>query len=62
MFCKNEIERFEILEKAEELLMEEMPVIPIVHMNSVYMKQDYLQGIHVSPIGSMLLEYAYVDV
>jgi len=46
-------ERFEILEKAEELFLDEMPIVPIFHWNFAYMAQPYIKNLTFSPIGTI---------
>ena len=52
--CKKE--RALYLEQAEKLLMEEMPIAPLYHWNSLYMKQKNVSGIYISSIGSIHFE------
>ncbi len=54
-------ERFLILEQAEELITEETPFTPLYHWNCVYLKQDRLHGLYISPIGSIHLNYITLD-
>ena len=44
------------LEKAEKLLIEEMPIAPLYHWNFIYMQQKNVSGIHMSSIGSIHFE------
>jgi oligopeptide transport system substrate-binding protein len=44
--------RLAILEKAEELITEEMPFACIYHWNLLYLQQSYVEGLFISPVGS----------
>jgi len=48
-------ERVQHLEKAEEILMDEMPIAPIYHWKEAFLQQPYVSGIYISPIGSIHL-------
>lgn len=50
-----------ILNEAEELLIEEMPIIPIYHFHSVYLKNPQLRGLAISPMGDIRFHKAYLD-
>ena len=54
-------ERTKHLEKAEKILMDEMPLAPIYHWKEVYLQQPYVKGVYISPIGSMHLGQAYIN-
>lgn len=59
--CKDKEERREILRQAENLLMEEMPLIPIYHLSVNYVKNDALKDVIVSSEGHLDLRYAHWD-
>ncbi|MBM3193052.1 MAG: peptide ABC transporter substrate-binding protein [Chlamydiae bacterium] len=46
-------ERFKILEEAEEILSEETPLTPLYHLNCIYLLNERVTGLFVSPIGSL---------
>lgn len=54
-------EREEVLDLAEAILMEEMPVAPIMHSSSVRMVQPYVKGIQTSSIGQVHLHKIYFE-
>jgi len=56
--CTRNEERKEILVKAEKILMEEMPIIPIFFYAQNYVKSDALVGAYVSPQGHFILRDA----
>ncbi|MCB1085090.1 MAG: peptide ABC transporter substrate-binding protein [Chlamydiia bacterium] len=55
-----EKERKVLLEEAEKLLIDEMPILPLYHYHSVYLKSPRLKGLEVSPIGNLSLKRATV--
>lgn len=48
------------LKKAEEILMDEMPIIPIYYTNRLYLKKDHLKGNYFTPLGTP--EFMYCDL
>jgi oligopeptide transport system substrate-binding protein len=50
-----------LLDEAEEIFIEEMPIAPIFHGSSIRMIQPYIKGIYTSSIGSVHLEKIYFD-
>ena len=50
-----------LLEKAESLLMDEMPIIPLYHFHVVYVKNPHLHGLSISPMGDIQFHKAYVS-
>ena len=53
--------RLEILKKAEKVLMDEMPVIPIYDYTQVSVKKDNIKGLATSPLGKIDLKYLEVE-
>ncbi|WP_160687565.1 peptide ABC transporter substrate-binding protein [Clostridium sp. C2-6-12] len=53
--------RFEMMHKAEDILMEDMPIIPLYY--STYTKgiKDYVKGVRVSPLGPVYFDKAYIE-
>jgi len=47
-----------ILESAERLLLEEMPIAPIYHYNALYLKSPKLKNAQISPLGHIDFRYA----
>ena len=52
-------ERMMTFEKAEQLLIEEMPISVIHHWKYGYLKNAKLEGIFISPIGDIYFTHAY---
>ncbi len=53
--------RVTLLEKAESLLMDEMPIIPLYHFHVVYVKNPHLHGLSISPMGDMQFRKAFIS-
>ena len=53
--------RFEMMHKAEDILMADMPIIPLYY--STYTKgiKDYVKGVRVSPLGPVYFDKAYIE-
>ena len=56
--CKDSKERFEILRQSEELLIKEMPVIPLYDYTLLYVKQDQLRDVVLTGLGNMDFKWA----
>jgi len=50
--------RAKILEQAEELIAEEMPIAPLYHYNALYLKNPNLKNSQISPLGHVDFRYA----
>lgn len=59
--CRNLEERKEILREAEQILMEQMPVIPIFHYALNYLQCERLQEVAISPLGQIDFRWAHVE-
>lgn len=55
----SEKERIALLEDCERILMEEMPILPLYYLQGMYLKNPRLQGVVISPCGSLDLKWAY---
>jgi oligopeptide transport system substrate-binding protein len=58
----DEAQRIALLKKAEQVLMEEMPIAPIYFYTGVYLKKPYVKGIHLSELNDLDLKWAYVEL
>ncbi|MCC5832599.1 MAG: peptide ABC transporter substrate-binding protein [Chlamydiales bacterium] len=57
----DEEKRAWLLSKAEELLISEMPVIPIFYINFAYLKKPYVHGLYISSLGIVDFKKAYLE-
>jgi oligopeptide transport system substrate-binding protein len=55
-FYENGIKRAEILEQAEQIFLNEMPICPIYHWDITYMLQPHLGDVGMTPIGDLVFE------
>ncbi|MBW6410027.1 peptide ABC transporter substrate-binding protein [Clostridium weizhouense] len=53
--------RSEILHQAEDILMDDMPVIPLNYQVKVKGIKDYVKGVSVSPLGFIYFDKAYIE-
>jgi oligopeptide transport system substrate-binding protein len=61
VICGDQDERKQILRKAEEILMDQMPIIPIYHFALNFMQKEGVEGIALSPIGQVDFRWAHID-
>lgn len=54
-------ERFELLEQAEKLLMDEMPFAPLFYWNNAFLVQPHVRGFAVTPQGYLCLDRIWID-
>ncbi len=55
-FYVNGSSRAEILEKAEAIFIDEMPICPIYHQEDTFLVQPHLKDVAISPIGDLVFE------
>lgn len=53
--------RSALLEDAEKLFLEEMPIAPLFHFNCPLLQQPYLKGVFFSPIAMVDFRWAYLE-
>lgn len=58
---KEKKERDALLEQAEEIISDEMPIIPLLHFHIVYSKNPQLKNIAISPLGDMQFHRAFFE-
>ncbi len=58
---QDEEKRTELLRKAEDILMDDMAIIPIYYYTNIVCANDNVKGYVKSPLGSMLFRQAYVE-
>ena len=49
------------MHKAEDILMDEMPALPIYYYTQVKGIQPYVKDVRVSPLGFIYFDKAYID-
>ncbi len=54
-------ERIKLLAASEEILMEEMPILPVFYCTMLYLKQPRLQGVVLSSMGQLDFKWASID-
>ncbi|MBU6382748.1 MAG: peptide ABC transporter substrate-binding protein [Verrucomicrobia bacterium] len=59
--CKDQKERIGILREAEQVLMEQMPIIPVFHFALNYLKRPDLEDVALSPLGKIDFRWAHVS-
>lgn len=58
---KDASKRLEILHQAEDVLMEDMPIIPVYYYTQAKGVKDYVKDVRVSPLGFIYFDKAYID-
>lgn len=59
--CMDLKERYKLLQKAHAILMDEMPIIPIFHLNMCFLKHEKLMNYVISSTGSVDFRWAYFE-
>lgn len=59
--AKNEIERYALLEQAEEIFLDQMPIAPIYHWNSAYITKPYIKSFGTAPIGNGFFDRVFIE-
>jgi oligopeptide transport system substrate-binding protein len=59
--CKDPEERKKLLQEAEHLLMEQMPLIPIFHFALNYLEKEGVEDVFLSPIGQIDFRWSHVE-
>jgi oligopeptide transport system substrate-binding protein len=54
-------ERTQLLAMSEQILMEEMPIIPVFYYTMLYVNQPYVKDVVVTSMGQIDFKWAYVD-
>ena len=53
--------RDELLHQAEDMLMEDMPIIPLYYYTQIKGVKSYVKDVRVSPLGFVYFDRAYID-
>ncbi len=59
--CRDSEERKQILRAAEQVLIDQMPIIPIFHFAMNYLQKEGLEDIALSPIGQVDFRWAHLS-
>jgi len=59
--CRDSKERKGLLREAEQILMEQMPIIPVFHLVLNYLQCEKLEGVALSPLGGIDFRWARLD-
>lgn len=57
----NPTKRTADLHQAEDILMKDMPIIPLYEYNTISCQKSYVKGVHRSPLGFVFFQGAYVQ-
>lgn len=58
--CRDTEERKGLLREAEQILMDQMPIIPVFHYALNYLQSESLEDVALSPLGQIDFRWAYV--
>ena len=53
--------RLEMLRKAEDILMDEMPILPIYYYTTVTAANENVKGVQISTLGKISFKHAYKE-
>ena len=59
--AKDHDERLDGLKKSEQILMDEMPVIPIFHYTMLHVTNDHIKDVVLTDSGHIDFKWAYVE-
>lgn len=57
----DEAKRWELMRQAEDILMEEMPIIPLYYYTKVKAAKPEVKGVRVSTLGHVFFDQAYIE-
>lgn len=55
-------ERNLLLEKAEQIFIDEMPIAPIYHWNTAYVSKPYVKSFDIAGLGNGFFDRIYIDI
>ncbi|MDP1834810.1 MAG: peptide ABC transporter substrate-binding protein [Chlamydiales bacterium] len=61
LVAKDPKERLKLLQRAEKILIDSMPVIPVYFLTNTFLVDPHLQNYYMSPIGEVDFRYAYFE-
>lgn len=53
--------RMQLMHDAEDMLMADMPIIPIYFYTNIVCVKDYVKDVHKSPLGFVYFDHTYID-
>lgn len=59
--CSDKQKRLEYLHEAENIIMDEIPIIPLIYYTFKYMKKDHLDSIYLSHLGQIDFKWAEIN-
>ena len=57
----DEAKRWELMRQAEDILMEDMPIIPLYYYTKVKAAKPEVKGVRVSTLGHVFFDKAYIE-
>lgn len=57
---KDKTKRLKYYTQAEAILIEEMPIIPLYHISTIYAKHSYVRGVTITPTG--FIDFSKADI
>ena len=60
-FCQSDAERRAVLARSEELLIKDMPVIPIFHFTLLYIRDQGLKDVVLTTMGNIDFKWAHLE-
>ncbi|MBI5345999.1 MAG: peptide ABC transporter substrate-binding protein [Chlamydiae bacterium] len=61
LLCSDKEKRKALLQQAENILLEEAPIIPLDHLSGNYLKNPKLKDMYLSELGQMDFKWAYIE-
>lgn len=58
--CPERNDRFAVLAKAEKIMLDEMPIIPLYDANMLYLHREHVKDVSISSMGYMNLKRAFI--
>ncbi|MGE3716376.1 MAG: peptide ABC transporter substrate-binding protein, partial [Simkaniaceae bacterium] len=59
--CQHANERQALLRQSEQIIMNDMPVIPIFHFTMLYIQDDTLKDVVLTTMGNIDFKYAHIE-
>lgn len=57
----DQAKRMQLMHEAEDILMEDMPLIPLYYYTNVVCIKDYVKDVHKSALGFVYFDYGYIE-